>query len=147
MYTNEGVLNHRWKGGTRRNGDGRMFELRRGHYRADQNGYVLKSILLAEKALGKALPPGAQVHHFDGNPANDYNNLVLCENQAYHHLLHKRKRAYKACGNARWLKCPYCKTYDDPKKLYIDPKNNGRHRRCKNAYERERYRTKRTGTL
>ena len=43
----------------------------------------------AERALGKALPPGAVVHHADGS-RDEYAPLVICENEAYHALLHRR---------------------------------------------------------
>jgi len=48
---------------------------------------------LAEKALGKPLPKGCIVHHVDGNPGNNKKyNLVICQDQRYHSLLHKRTR-------------------------------------------------------
>jgi len=69
-------------------------------------GYVLISvhgkqyyehILVAEKALGKPLPPGAEVHHLDENRRNNKpNNLVICPSRAYHKLLHMRMRQLKA---------------------------------------------------
>ena len=42
---------------------------------------------------------------------DDSSNLVLCESQEYHSLLHQRKRAYMACGNAKWRKCRICIIY------------------------------------
>ena len=48
---------------------------------------------IAEKALGKALPPKANVHHWDNNGRNNaYGNLVICQDAAYHRLLHRRAK-------------------------------------------------------
>jgi hypothetical protein len=70
---------------------------------------------IVERILGKPLPPGAVVHHMDNNPLNNANgNLVVCPSQAYHALLHRRRRAYDACGRADWRRCANCKEYDDP---------------------------------
>lgn len=45
------------------------------------------------RVLGYALPRKAQVHHVDENPRNNANtNLVVCEDAAYHKLLHRRMR-------------------------------------------------------
>lgn len=72
-----------------------------------QNGYmayvgtnnVQVHIALAEKAAGKKLPKGAQVHHVDGDKTNnDPSNLVVCPNFAYHALLHARQRIIDAGG-------------------------------------------------
>jgi len=83
-----------------------------GHPRSNQNR-VLEHIIIAEKSLGKALPLEAEVHH------HDKTHLVICQDRAYHMLLHQRMRAIKACGHASWRKCQYCKQWDDPKNLYI----------------------------
>jgi hypothetical protein len=56
---------------------------------------VYEHVLLAEKALGKPLPAKAVVHHMNGKPADNhtYFNLVICPNQDYHLLLHRRAKA------------------------------------------------------
>lgn len=49
---------------------------------------------LAEKALGKPLPPKAVVHHMNSKVNDNFTpfNLVICPDEAYHNLLHKRAR-------------------------------------------------------
>ena len=48
---------------------------------------------IAERVLGKPLPKGVEVHHVDEDKSNDSNdNLVICQDRAYHRLLHKRRR-------------------------------------------------------
>ena len=90
---------------------------------------MFEHVVIAERALGKPLPPGAVVHHVDEDPSNNaHDNLVICPNQAYHLLLHQRVRALDACGHADWLKCPFCKQYDDPCNLKIMRRlSGGRH--------------------
>lgn len=98
----------------------------------------LEHILVAERALGKALPPGVQVHHWDRDRSNNAPvNLVICPDQAYHRLLHRRADAIEACGNANWMLCRLCKQYDAPENLYLSPnKYHAYHRRCSAIYAR-----------
>lgn len=99
-------------------------------------------VVVVETIIGKSLPPKAVIHHIDGNEINNSpTNLVVCPNQAYHLLLHKRQRAYDACGNPNYWKCPFCKQYDDVANLDIDIQGGGQgskaHRECKNAWQRD----------
>lgn len=57
----------------------------------------LEHIILAEKALGRKLPPKAVVHHMNGVKDDNFTpfNLVICPDQTYHMLLHARERALK----------------------------------------------------
>jgi hypothetical protein len=66
-----------------------------------------------EQAIGRALIADEEVHHKDGNPANnDIENLVLCANHEEHMILHQRQRASDACGNADFRPCRICGKYD-----------------------------------
>jgi len=107
--------------------------------------YVLEHLLVAEKALGKFLPRNAVVHHMDGNGFNNANsNLVVCENHAYHKLLHMRINAMKACGHADWMKCHHCGQYSNPADMYVYPnKNQAVHRACRLEYQRKWHSVKR----
>lgn len=105
-----------------------------------QNGYIFRSDkqehrIVAEQALGKPLPDGAVIHHVDGNALNNAStNLVICQSQAYHLLLHQRQNALDACGNPNHRKCVYCGKYDDPSamRLHGNSLHDGyRHKTCR----------------
>lgn len=93
----------------------------------------LEHVVIVEKALGKKLPTGAQVHHVNGIKTDNRNeNLVVCKDEAYHKLLHRRQAALLATGNPRSRMCRYCKKWDLPENMYTQPaKNTGFHRRCR----------------
>lgn len=103
-------------------------------------GKKREHVLVAERALGKALPKGAVVHHVNENGKDNRNsNLVICPSRSYHALLHQRMDALKACGNANWRKCYLCHQYDAPENL-----KHRAHRECHNAYNRNYTRARRT---
>ncbi len=69
----------------------------------NRDGYVVfningvptyEHILKAEKALGRPLPKGAVVHHMNRKPWDNDTplNLVICPDQGYHLLLHRRMK-------------------------------------------------------
>lgn len=82
------------------------------HPRANTKGYIYESILIVETVLGKDLPTKAVVHHIDRNSLNNsQNNLVVCENQAYHNRIHKRARSFQATGSPNNSYCFKCQTW------------------------------------
>lgn len=65
-------------------------------------------VLRAEAALGHRMPPGAEVHHADGSKS-EHAPLVICQDRAYHMLLHMRMRIKAAGGNPNTdAVCPHC---------------------------------------
>lgn len=92
--------------------------------------------LIAEKALGKSIPNGVEVHHY-GDDKNDF-SIVLCNNSCYHRLLHYRTTALKECGNANFKRCKYCREWDDPENLKYYRDDYWTHSDCVNRYYRER---------
>lgn len=108
------------------------------HPRAGKAGYVLEHVIVAEAALGKYLSPEHPVHHHNTDKSDNSNtNLVICENQEYHHLLHRRMRALAICGNADWRVCGLCRAYGDPETMYING-YRALHLPCKYAYHKAR---------
>lgn len=85
-------------------------------------------VLKAEAALGKPLPEHAQVHHVDLTKSTE-SVLVICENDAYHKLLHVRTRIVKAGGNPNtdsW--CSSCKTAKNKDQFYARQTTSGHKR-------------------
>ena len=131
-----------WKGGKSWSGNAKQkYTIIRNldHPRA-HNGYVHEHILVAEKVLGKLLPQGAVVHHRNKNSQdNRTNNLIICENDSYHQLLHRREKALKECGHATWRKCFFCHVYDDPVNLEYNKHSQAScHKECRNKYQKRR---------
>lgn len=102
-------------------------------------GYILQGKdkyqhrLIAEDVLGRKLRHGEDVHHVDGNPANNaHTNLVICSH-ALHMTLHARTRIVERGGNPDSEY--FCRNCETMKKLEEFSKNkrkwNGRHDICK----------------
>ena len=68
----------------------------------------------AEQILGKTIDSKHRIHHIDGDTLNNQNNnLVICENQSYHRLLHKRTKSFYATGNPNLSYCAKCNKWKD----------------------------------
>ena len=111
------------------------------HPHANDGLYVPEHVAIAETVLGKLLPKGSEVHHVDEDRQRNVNsNLVICQDRAYHMLLHQRTDALKACGNANFRKCQFCKEYGDPVKMRHYIRRHGyQHWGCWRSYMRKYY--------
>jgi hypothetical protein len=106
-----------------------------GHPRASRYHLVPEHILVVEKAMGKFLVEGHPVHHVDENRGNNVNtNLVACEDQTYHTLLHRRTDALKACGNPDARRCKFCQSYDRQEDIKVARNGQAYHRDCAKEY-------------
>jgi hypothetical protein len=101
--------NPNWKGGITLMSGYRYYRIP--DHPESVRGRVSEQRIIVYNAIGKPLPPKAEIHHVDLNRSNNQNtNLVVCENRAYHHLLHVRKRVLDAGGNPSTDKiCAHCK--------------------------------------
>lgn len=102
------------------------------HPRSNTKGYVYKSILIAEKVLGKPLPLKAVVHHVDHDFLNNSkDNLVICEDTMYHNRIHKRERSLNATGSVNNSYCNRCHAWKNIEKFDVQANGITRRGWCK----------------
>lgn len=101
--------------------------------RASASGVVQEHVLIAERAVGHVLPDGVEVHHVDGNGLNNANtNLVVCQDKAYHKLLHVRARVLSVGGDPNTQRiCSTCKALKLFGEFYFANTPGGLQQRCK----------------
>ena len=136
----KGERSHKWRGGVSTRADGYRNIHMPEHPNASNGRQVLEHVLVATQMLGRPLPKGAVVHHINGNPSdNRPENLIICKDHAEHKRLHRRQRALEECGNPNYLKCEYCKQYDDPQNMWVSKVRSSRahHRACNAKAGRE----------
>lgn len=123
---NAGEDHHNWRGGRTTLGDGYPGVLDPTHGRARRSGYVPEHVRLAELALGKPLRRKHPVHHVDEDRThNENSNLVICEDEGYHRLLHARARVLKAGGDPNLDKiCGVCKRIKPKSEFYRSTKHS-----------------------
>lgn len=91
----------------------------------------------AEQALGKPLPVGAVVHHVDGSKSEN-SPLVICQDQAYHSLLHLRMKVFAAGGNPNTdLVCTKCRLAKPRDEFFVAKVQSvrGRSGLCKSCFK------------
>ena len=107
-----------------------------GHPNAKANGQIYEHTYVMSEMLGRPLTAEEVVHHRDENRSNNVpSNLQLFATKAEHNMHHAQMDAFKASGNALFMKCPFCKAYDNPSKMYVRKTHyQAWHRECKNAH-------------
>lgn len=109
--------------------------------RGDKGERILAHRLRAERALGRPLPVGVVVHHADGSKSPTA-PLVICPDEKYHKLLHRRMKIVKAGGDPnRDRLCSRCGKAKPLSEFHLDRANReGRVqycRPCRNKYVAE----------
>lgn len=106
------------------------------HYRRAPGTGSLKTIhrQRAELALGRPLPKGAVVHHADGSKS-PLAPLIICQDDAYHNLLHARMVIVRAGGDPQTHRlCSRCERLLE-KAAFTTRKSSwdGRHTECRDC--------------
>ncbi|HYF91547.1 MAG TPA: HNH endonuclease [Symbiobacteriaceae bacterium] len=87
VLSQAGASNHNWKGGRIRHVKGYLLRHAPEHPNAS-GGYVLEHRLVAEEMLGRPLRPDEDVHHLDGDKANNSRDNLIVEDHGSHTRLH-----------------------------------------------------------
>lgn len=128
-----------WKGGKHLDVNGYVLVWAPAHPNARTFGYVQEHVKIVTAIIGRPLKAQECVHHVDENKQNNRNNnLVVCQDLAYHNLLHLRARALRQAGNANARICRYCKIWDSPDKITFSKQTQPYHVECNRAYQRKR---------
>lgn len=133
-----GSLSPTWKGGRSVHPEGYIYigSAGRAHGRLSRN--IAEHIVVAERALGKRLPPKAEVHHFNRDTSdNQPRNLVICQNRLYHELLECRTDRLREFGNPNVKRCVACREVLPLDSFHINTKRaDGRQKMCKACIKR-----------
>ncbi len=103
-----GEAHPRWKGGRHTAGKTYPTVFCASHPKRKRR-IIEEHVLICEKALGHVLPAKAAVHHWNENKRDNRNeNLVICQDNAYHMLLHARRRRLTDTGDLSTKRCCQC---------------------------------------
>ena len=88
----KGKNHSQWKGGQFTDSDGYIHVLIPEHPRADNNGYVKRAHLIAEKTLGRYLCPEEITHHKNEKRGDDRPENIDAMTNGEHTYLHNKQR-------------------------------------------------------
>jgi hypothetical protein len=91
------------------NDEGRFKVYLPNHHRAQQGGYVLRSIVAYEAYTGDIVTKDFVIHHINGNKCDDSDGnlfkMLIGEHQIMHHSLHNGKDCVcEICGKEFYVK-------------------------------------------
>lgn len=131
-HNKRGKGSHFWKGG-------RSLYKSLGSSVVRELGISREHELVVYRAMGRPLPKGAEIHHVNEDKwDNRPENLVVCQDHAYHKLLHLRRDALRASGNPNYRRCWICKTWDDLANMMTRKHAGSIHRLCQTERGRRR---------
>lgn len=91
-----GHLNNNWRGGKSIASNGYVLVRMPDHHLADVRGYVYEHRVVAERAIGRPLINGEQVHHINGNKQdNRPENLQVVANHGEHLVFHRKPESVR----------------------------------------------------
>jgi len=134
-----GNRNSNWKGGKHYSLGYEMIR-DRNHHRAHKDGGVFAHIKVMESHLGYLIPRGYEIHHKDGNRANNnISNLMLFKSSKEHKLQHAYNRIEAFGGHPLFDKiCSTCHKLKDKNEFFFNKNTwDGRANNCKICNKRK----------
>jgi len=138
---NSGIRCHLYKGGVSWQGSHGYRDVATSDPRYRKNRKCREHTAIVERIIGRNLPIGAEIHHVNEDRSdNRPENLVVCQDRAYHMLLHARAERLKLFGTLTRKRCIGCERVCDLADFYRDRTRSvdGRSNVCKSCCDEKR---------